>query len=299
MIQDIAQRGKAAVRNSRATIRNSAGIGAIAVALLGWLACSSTVLAESVSDRVADSAWQAKAIAHAKAMRAFHDPDTGAQTTPPIIPQFGADFDPTGLVATDQPGGETLTSTNPFFQNLGTNERTCFTCHQPQNGWSVSAQAVQGRFYSSFGTDPIFRLVDGANCPSDDVSSVKAKLKSYSLLLSKGLIRIGLAIPANAQFQVASVNDPYNCNTNPVTGLTSPTSGIVSVYRRPLPSTNLGFDSALMWDGREPDLFGQSVDATLGHAQGTTAPTAAQQQQIVISRPASSPLSSPTKTRRT
>jgi cytochrome c peroxidase len=36
-----------------------------------------------------------------------------------------------------------------------------------------------------------------------------------------------------------------------------------------------------MWDGREPNLFSQAVDATLGHAQGAVAPTAAQQQQIV------------------
>jgi len=36
-----------------------------------------------------------------------------------------------------------------------------------------------------------------------------------------------------------------------------------------------------MWDGREPSLFTQSVDATLGHAQANASPSAAQQQQIV------------------
>ncbi len=36
-----------------------------------------------------------------------------------------------------------------------------------------------------------------------------------------------------------------------------------------------------MWDGREPSLFSQSVDATLGHAQANVSPSAAQQQQIV------------------
>src|SRR5262249_15395179 len=126
-----------------------------------------------------------------------------------------------------------------------------------------------------------FRLVDGATCPSDDVSSIGAKHRAYSLLLSKGLIRIGLPIPATAQFRIAAVDDPYNCNTNPVTGLTSPTAGFVSIYRRPLPATNLGFLSTIMWDGREPTLQQQAVDATLGHAQATIPPTAAQQQQIV------------------
>src|SRR5258706_3038503 len=49
----------------------------------------------------------------------------------------------------------------------------------------------------------------------------------------------------------------------PATGLTSPTTGIVSVYRRPLPATNLGFLSAIMWDGREPTFQQQAIDATL------------------------------------
>jgi hypothetical protein len=43
----------------------------------------------------------------------------------------------------------------------------------------------------------------------------------------------------------------------------------------------LGFLSAIMWDGREPSLFSQSVDATLGHAQANASPSVAQQQQIV------------------
>jgi hypothetical protein len=108
-------------------------------------------------------------------------------------------------------------------------------------------------------------------------------------LLNKGLIRIGLPIPANPEFQISVVTDPYNCNTNPATGLAS---GIVSIYRRPLPSTNLGFldpedgdktkRNAIMWDGREPSLESQAVDATLGHAQANApGPSATQQQEIV------------------
>jgi hypothetical protein len=87
--------------------------------------------------------------------------------------------------------------------------------------------------------------------------------------------------PTLLQFEIQSVDDPYHCNTNPATGLTSPTNGIVSVYRRPLPATNLGFLSAIMWDGREPSLASQAMDATLGHAQANAAPSDAQLQQIV------------------
>jgi hypothetical protein len=105
-------------------------------------------------------------------------------------------------------------------------------------------------------------------------------------LLSKGLIRVGLPVPAAAEYRIVSVSDPYGCNTDPVTGLINfgpngPTTGTVSIYRRPLPSTNLGLLTTIMWDGREPSLVQQSIDATLIHAQGNAAPAAAQQQQIV------------------
>lgn len=230
--------------------------------------------------------WQPPAIAHDQQMRQYKDVDSGAQPTPPIIPKFELDLDPSGAVGTFQPNGATITANNAFFQNLGTNERTCLTCHQPATGWGVSATSVQARFLLSGGSDPIFRLVDGATCPTDDVSTPLAKLQSYKLLLQKGLIRIGLAIPTPSptqalQFEVINVADPYNCNTNPATGLTSPTTGILSMYRRPLPSTNLGFLSTIMWDGREPSLASQATDATLGHAQANTAPTAAQLAEIV------------------
>jgi cytochrome c peroxidase len=252
------------------------------------LACVATTwaIAQDSAHDPANYLWQPGAISHAQKMRAFLDRDSGGQQTPPIIPKVEIDFDPSGIIATAQPGGPTTTSASAFFESLGTNNRTCFSCHQPQDGWSVSAAGVRGRFYASFGNDPIFRLIDGATCPNADVSSIDAKRQAYGLLLRKGLIRVGLPVPAGAEYQIVSVADPYGCNTNPVTGLTNfgtngPTTGTVSVYRRPLPSTNLGFLTTIMWDGREPTLTQQSIDATLIHAQGSVAPTAAQQQQIV------------------
>jgi hypothetical protein len=222
-------------------------------------------------------------IRHMHAMRRFPDADHGAQTAPPVISRFELDQDPAGAVATFQPGGATFTFNNAFFQNLGTNGRTCFSCHQPQSGWTVSAANVAARFVKSDGRDPIFRLADGATCPSADVSTLAARRKAYALLVDRGLIRIGLPLPdaAKLQFAVTSVSDPYRCNTDAATGLTSPTTGIVSIYRRPLPSTNLRFLSAVMWDGREDSLQSQANDATLGHAQANAAPSAAQIAEIV------------------
>ncbi len=256
-------------------------IGAIAVCL------SSSVSPLAVAQQPGNGAdrdlpaFAPGMISHMQAMRQFKDATHSVQKAPPIIPRFEIDNDPMGAVATFQPGGATFPANNPFFQNLGTNGRTCFTCHQPQTGWTVSASDVAARFAESSGTDPIFRLVDGATCPSADVSTPKAKRRAYTLLIQKGLIRIGLPMPSGVQFEVTSVDDPYACNTNPVTGLTSPTTGIVSIYRRPLPSTNLGFLSTIMADGREPNLTNQALDATLGHAQASTAPTDAQLAEIV------------------
>ena len=220
-------------------------------------------------------------INHMQQMRRFPDVDHGPQSTPPVIPRLSADPNPAGTVATFQAGRATLTSNNAFFKDLGTNGRTCFTCHQPQSGWTVNATDVARRFAASGGADPIFRLVDGATCPNADVSTLAAKREAYKLLTSKALIRIGMPIPAGAEFSITVASDPYHCNTNPVTGLTSPTSGIVSTYRRPLPSTNLGFLSAVMWDGREPNLSNQAMDATLGHAQASAPPTPTQVADIV------------------
>jgi cytochrome c peroxidase len=231
-----------------------------------------------------DSAAAARAGAteHIKKMqRLFPEVSAESQAAPPVIPELEIDLDPSGAIGTFQPSGPTITAKNAFFQDLGSNGRDCFTCHQPDQGWSFSAQHAHDRFEAN-PNDPLFRLIDGATCPSDDVSTLSAKQRAYSLLLAKGLIRIGLPMPGGGlEFQIIAVNDPYGCNTNPVTGLTGSTTGIVSIYRRPLPSANLGFLSAIMWDGREPSLFSQAVDATTGHAQAAVPPTIAQQQQIV------------------
>ena len=184
----------------------------------------------------------------------FPDRGVGGQLTPPVIAQTVITPDASGWLATFQPNGSTLTAGNAFFQNLGTNGRTCFTCHEPQDGWGLSAADASLRFAVN-PSDPLFRLVDGATCPSDNVSNPAAASAAYALVINKGLIRIGLPMQSTMQFEVQSVADHYGCNTNPVTGLTGPQSGTVSFYRRPLPSTNLGFLSTIMWDGREPDLF--------------------------------------------
>jgi cytochrome c peroxidase len=270
-------------------------LGSASIFLLGGLLLPALAQKKGVVDPSQSVDWAAGMIEHVQKMHnlfTHHDVDRSAQPVPPDIPKIEIDPDPSGRVETFQPGGATNTAENPFFQNLGTNGRTCFTCHQPQTGWTISAASASERFQASGGTDPLFRLIDGATCPTDDVSTLGAKRRAFKLLIEKGLIRIGLPLPPSnpnppppnlpLQFEVTHVDDPYNCTTNPVTGLQSPTMGILSMYRRPLPSTNLGFDTAIMWDGREPSFEHQAVDATLGHAEGKSpGPSDEQQAEIV------------------
>ena len=199
---------------------------------------------------------------------------------------------PSGMAATFNTAGR-IDQSNPFFQSLGSNGRNCASCHQAGEGWTITPRGVRERFRESHGTDPIFRLNDGANSPLADVSSRAARARAYSMLLDKALIRVGLPIPDTAEFELLAVDDPY--------GFASARE--LSLFRRPLPTTNLRFINTVMWDGRETfrsdtssdcifgtttcfaplhfDLTDQSNSATVGHEQATVPLSAAQREAIV------------------
>jgi hypothetical protein len=205
------------------------------------------------------------------------------------VPSLISLFDATGVITTYDAAGP-IDTKNPFFQSLGTNGRSCATCHVTGNAWGLSVPTVRAKFSSSQGRDPLFAAVDGANCPD----AATGDAASHSALLNNGLFRVALKVPDGAQFTIRTVRDPFGCAlfTDPVDG-----RQVVSVYRRPLPSANLRFLSSVMFDGRETvnpltdaatfkqnlvsDLMHQSMDATLGHAQASVAPTIDQQKAIV------------------
>jgi cytochrome c peroxidase len=200
---------------------------------------------------------------------------TGAGEPDPFELVFS---NPAGVHRTVTMGGA-IDTNNAFFQDLGTNGRTCFSCHRPAQAWTITPRELADRFVATDGLDPIFRANDGSNCEGADVSSIEARRQAFSLLLSKGLIRVGIQVPANAEFTIVDEDDPYDCNAA-LTG--------ASMYRRPLPTTNLPFLSAVMWDGRETvkghavraDLLTQASSATTSHAQGAS-PSASQLEEIV------------------
>ncbi|PTQ89213.1 hypothetical protein [Agitococcus lubricus] len=135
---------------------------------------------------------------------------------------------------------QTMLNHQPFFQAVG-NGRHCGSCHQENQGWTVTPTALQARFRESQGLDPIFRLVDGANSPHQRVNTLAQRQLAYSMLLNYGVIRIAKPMPLAADFSLVKVDDPYGYANEKD----------LSVFRRPLPSTNVAFLSTVMWDGRE------------------------------------------------
>ena len=217
---------------------------------------------------------------------------SGFAREPMSLPNMLPLRNPTGFAATFSTTGS-IPLDGPFFQSLGSNGRSCGSCHQPSEGWTVTPAGVRARFEATAGLDPIFRTNDGSNSPIADISTVDARRNAFSMLLDKGLIRVGIGIPANAEFELIAVDDPY--------GYASATE--LSLFRRPLPSTNVSFLSTVMWDGRETftdpasldcivgttscfatihfDLHNQSNSATVGHAQAPNPLTDEQRQAIV------------------
>lgn len=170
-----------------------------------------------------------------------------------------------GAAETFVADGAAVAADEPFFQSLGTNGRACVTCHAPRQGWSLEPADVERQFEASGGRHPLFRPVDGATSPLADVSTVRARREAYALLLARGVIRVGLPVPPGAEFDLVDVDDPYSFAS----------AAELSLFRRPLPATNLPFLRTVMWDGRESlegrsvhaDLMLQANDATVGHAQ--------------------------------
>ena len=162
-----------------------------------------------------------------------------------------------------------LDTNSPFFQPLGTNGRACGTCHKLTDGMSIEPDNISRIFEATQGTDPLFRANDGSVSPNADVSTVDARRSAYAMLISKGLIRVGLPMPDNAEYALAAVDDPYRFAS----------AKELSMFRRPLPTTNLRFLVSVMWDGRQShdrsvrhDLLSQAESAVTGHAQADKAP---------------------------
>jgi cytochrome c peroxidase len=242
-------------------------------------------------------------------------PPAALPIPPPLILKQLDIAGPLGTTRTISTNERIDPASEPFFVALGTNGRACVHCHAPADAWSITPLSIKWRFThpldmtdprclrdesrcrevapADHGLDPIFRPNDGAVSPLADTSTPEARRAAYALLLAKGLVRVGIGIPENAEFELAVVDDPYAYAS----------ARELSLFRRPLPSTNLHTSpgpkhdptigtpvlTAVMWDGRETtsggdilaDLLHQANGATLGHAQAIRGLTVDELAKIV------------------
>jgi len=162
--------------------------------------------------------------------------DPGEDRPLPAYVEYANEHGRVGLLNSS---GEIATDGHPFFEPLGTNGRACVSCHQPADGMSLSLKSIRERWDVTQGKDPIFAMVDGANCPN----LTPGERESHSLLLDRGLFRVGLPWPPagiEPEFTIEVVRDPTGCNTGRVYGIEGENHQI-SVYRRPRPAVNLRY----------------------------------------------------------
>ena len=227
-------------------------------------------------------------------------------TIPVTIPQSESFGDPTGQIGSYQPGGVTTTANNAFFSSkITSNGRSCFTCHQPQNGWSITPATVLTQYQLTLGQSALFQPIDSANCPDNNANAktYAAYRQARAQLFNHGNFRISINAPnpagpaggttfngSSPQWAMTVKSDPTGCENDSEYGLPN---NLASVYRRPLPSANVlmlnpgngplpGFN--VMWDAREPNLLQQFIDATEFHGQEpvTNPPTPEDQTEGVL-----------------
>ena len=175
---------------------------------------------------------------------------------------------------------------NRFFQPVGKQfPVTCEHCHFESDAWSVSAEHVRQTFNSSRGRHPTFTAPSANDFHAALALGPNATLAdrqaAFSLLLDKGIMLVRRNFdPAAADFTLVAVVDPSlpaALHTIDVdddgrivpTGTAKSTRAIPGaaylqytaqdnngtpqfwLHRRPLPTTNFTFLTAVGWDGRD------------------------------------------------
>ena len=114
-----------------------------------------------------------------------------------------------------------------------------------QHGAASLQVSLDGRALQISLEGPSDNLLGFEHAPQNEAEKqavTRAEQESaYSLLRERGLIRIGLDVPAGAEFAIDSVVDPYAC---------PPPTNDVSFYRRPPPAANVSFLSAVLTRSR-------------------------------------------------
>jgi cytochrome c peroxidase len=169
----------------------------------------------------------------------------------------------------------TIDFTNPMFIPLGTNARSCATCHAPDMGWTVTATGVARLFRQSDGLAPLFLPHDEGSRPDADLSTEASRRAAFEpTLLERGLTRFTRTLPATSEFAVLAVEDP--------SGFSTPARFLN--FRRPTATANEARTSSILWTaGAQPNIgasvAGLFVGAATLHLQRDPAnPTPVEQQ---------------------
>jgi cytochrome c peroxidase len=250
---------------------------------LTWTSSSTTRLTAACASAVTLAACGGRTTNDEPAQRT-----SAAMKTPPTLQETSDDL---GQLESSSESVFDAGASNGFFASLGSNGRTCNSCHVVASGWTITPLDAQARARN----DPLFAPVDGADCPPTSAAQLPDSTLSTEVT-GYGLIRIQIGIPANADFKLVSATNPEGCAIAPGS---AGAGGQLFMFRRPLPSTNLIFESAIMWDGRENlekpattvgegnkgpflfDLNDQANSATLTHAQGMSIAGTPAQADIV------------------
>jgi cytochrome c peroxidase len=132
-----------------------------------------------------------------------------------------------------------------FHETFGGNGRTCATCHDPRNEFTVSPELVRQR-YELDPSHPLFRAIDS----DDGLGHV------YTTLLDHALFRVTIPLHPN------------------VTLLDARGQRSITVWRGVPSIANVRLTAPYLADGRAATLQEQAKGAIAGHMQPTRKPTA-------------------------
>jgi hypothetical protein len=163
---------------------------------------------------------------------------------------LAADGNEYGVAETFHTSG-TIDFTNPFFQALGTNPRSCMTCHAPDQGWTMTAAANKALFRASDGLDPLFNLVDEGSRPDADISTKGLRREVFATTVNLAVTRFTRTINTDAfQFTVVP-EDPSGFSDN---------TKVLS-FRRPTATANESKVSSILNTAGSP----QDIQTTLAN----------------------------------
>jgi len=132
-----------------------------------------------------------------------------------------------------------------FHETYGGNGRTCSTCHDPRNEFTISPELIQAR-YAVDPSHPLFRAIDSDDGHGGD----------YTTLLTRAVFRVTVPLHPN----VRVVDDP---------------AARTITVRRGVPAiSNVELTAPYLQDGRAATLQEQAAGAIRDHMQPARPPAA-------------------------